>query len=152
LSDLSRTISHALRHDPAAYGLQLDAEGWAQLDDLIAALRRVKPGWGALDRDDLAQMMAIATKQRHEIVGDRIRAVYGHSVPRRSAGLLRNRRRCSITARRRRWSQPFSARDCGRWSAGRFTSRLTWTPLDRWGRAKHPDPRCSWWMLPRRVP
>ena len=27
LRDLSRLVSHALRHEPAAYGLKLDAEG-----------------------------------------------------------------------------------------------------------------------------
>jgi len=26
--DLSRTVSHALRHEPSSYGLVLDADGW----------------------------------------------------------------------------------------------------------------------------
>ena len=81
LPDLSRAISHALRHDPGAYGLQLDAEGWTSLGDLIAALRRAKPDWAALDRDDIARMIAAAAKQRFEVADDRIRAAYGHSVP-----------------------------------------------------------------------
>lgn len=81
LPAVSRAIAHALRHDPAAYGLRLDAEGWAPLDALVEALRRVTPAWAALDRDDLARMMAAATKQRYEVAGDRIRAAYGHSVP-----------------------------------------------------------------------
>jgi len=35
-ADLSRAASHALRHDTAACGLRLDAEGWASLDEVIA--------------------------------------------------------------------------------------------------------------------
>ena len=85
LPEVSRTIAHALRHEPAAYGLQLDAEGWAPLDDLLAALQGVKLAWAALDRDDITRMMALARKQRYEVAGGRIRAAYGHSAPARSS-------------------------------------------------------------------
>src|SRR5579883_1696013 len=37
--ELSKTISYALRHDPGAYGLQLDQEGWVRVADLLQALR-----------------------------------------------------------------------------------------------------------------
>ena len=37
LRDLSKLVSHALRHEPAAYGLKLDADGWVALDAFIAA-------------------------------------------------------------------------------------------------------------------
>lgn len=36
---LGRTVAHALRHAPEAYGLELDSAGWADLEVLLAALR-----------------------------------------------------------------------------------------------------------------
>ena len=34
LIQLSKTISHALRHAPEQYGLTLDSEGWVATQDL----------------------------------------------------------------------------------------------------------------------
>jgi RNA:NAD 2''-phosphotransferase len=39
LERLSRTLSHALRHDPRQYGLNMDMKGWVQLDELLNALQ-----------------------------------------------------------------------------------------------------------------
>lgn len=85
LTALSRIVSHALRHEPARYGLMLDADGWVALDALIAALVRVDAGWQGLALADFEAMIASSAKKRHEIVGERIRAIYGHSVPGRLA-------------------------------------------------------------------
>ena len=81
LTALSRVISHALRHEPARYGLTLDADGFVALDALIAALVRIDAGWQGLTRADFEAMIAAFAKKRHEIAGERIRAIYGHSVP-----------------------------------------------------------------------
>jgi putative RNA 2'-phosphotransferase len=80
LTDLSKTVSHALRHQPWLYELELDAEGWTPVADLLDALNAV-PRWREVTRADLPAMMAAADKQRFELDGDRIRALYGHSVP-----------------------------------------------------------------------
>ena len=32
-TELSRVLSHALRHDPGCYGLELDPEGWVGLGE-----------------------------------------------------------------------------------------------------------------------
>lgn len=77
---LSRTVSHALRHEPWLYELELDEGGWTPVDDLVAALRRERR-WRDVDRRELATMVAENAKQRYELDGDRIRARYGHSVP-----------------------------------------------------------------------
>lgn len=77
---LSRTLSHALRHEPWLYELELDDEGWVPLDAMLAALRS-EPDFADVTRADIEAMLASATKQRHELDGDRIRALYGHSVP-----------------------------------------------------------------------
>ena len=39
LTKLSRTVSHALRHEPWLYGLELDSYGWARLIELVVSLR-----------------------------------------------------------------------------------------------------------------
>ena len=77
---LSRAVSHALRHEPWVYELELDERGWVSTASLVAALREGR-GWSDLTADDVAAMVATSSKQRHEIDGDRIRALYGHSVP-----------------------------------------------------------------------
>lgn len=80
---LSKAVSHALRHEPATYGLRLDGEGWIDVRDLIAALKRKDTAWENLDEDCLRQMIGRSTKQRHEIFQGKIRALYGHSTPER---------------------------------------------------------------------
>jgi putative RNA 2'-phosphotransferase len=42
LVKLSKTMAHALRHAPEAYGLTLDADGWVAIEALIAGLQRRK--------------------------------------------------------------------------------------------------------------
>lgn len=79
-ADLSRAVSHALRHEPWVYELELDEQGWVSTASLATALRQERR-WSALTADDVAMMVATSSKQRHEIDGDRIRAMYGHSIP-----------------------------------------------------------------------
>lgn len=80
-AELSKTLSHALRHEPWLYELELDDEGWAPLDVLLSALREQQDEWRDLSRIDVERMIGGSSKRRHEIVGERIRALYGHSVP-----------------------------------------------------------------------
>jgi putative RNA 2'-phosphotransferase len=87
--ELSKVLSHALRHEPWLYELELDDEGWASLDAVLGALREERAEWRDLSRADVERMIESSSKRRHEVVGDRIRALYGHSVP----GKLRRERR-----------------------------------------------------------
>ncbi|MBR5405177.1 MAG: RNA 2'-phosphotransferase [Oscillospiraceae bacterium] len=78
---LSREISYALRHAPWEYELELDSEGFVPLAQLLAAINE-SGGYGrTVTADDLAHIIEISDKKRHEIQGDKIRALYGHSVP-----------------------------------------------------------------------
>ena len=79
--EISRVLSHALRHAPAQYGLTLDAEGWAPVGEVLGALHRMGPQWEAVDEAMLHEVLEAATKKRHQIREGRIRAVHGHSVP-----------------------------------------------------------------------
>jgi putative RNA 2'-phosphotransferase len=74
-------VSHALRHEPWLYDLELDEAGWVDIDQLVDALHRLHDRWANVNRSTLARMIAASDKQRHELVGDQIRAIYGHSVP-----------------------------------------------------------------------
>lgn len=78
---ISRMVSHALRHEPWLYELELDADGWAEVEAVLAALREERAEWRDLSVDDLAAMIRHSSKQRHEMADGRIRALYGHSLP-----------------------------------------------------------------------
>lgn len=80
---LSKTIAHALRHEPWLYELELDGEGWTELDELVTGLRGQGPEWASLQRSDIEQVLHTADTRRFEIQGSRIRALYGHSTPSR---------------------------------------------------------------------
>jgi putative RNA 2'-phosphotransferase len=86
--EISKVLSHALRHEPWLYELELDEEGWTPLDAVVAALRGGHEECQDLSRADVERVVESSSKHRHEIVGNRIRALYGHSVP----GKLRRER------------------------------------------------------------
>ena len=76
---ISKFLSLVLRHDPGKIGLALDAAGWADVDELIAAAARAGV---EIDRETLARVVAENDKQRFALSPDgrRIRANQGHSV------------------------------------------------------------------------
>lgn len=75
----SKTISYALRHNPAEFGLTLDSEGWVDCDKFIAALAKHRqPVY--LTKTDIAAIIAGSGKKRFEIRDGKIRATYGHST------------------------------------------------------------------------
>jgi putative RNA 2'-phosphotransferase len=80
-SELSRTISHALRHEPWNYGLEIDNDGWALVESLLEVLRTLKEEWKDLGVEHLEKMIVKAGKRRHEISIGKIRALYGHTIP-----------------------------------------------------------------------
>jgi putative RNA 2'-phosphotransferase len=75
---ISKYLAGHLRHRPERIGLTLDAEGWADVTELLAAASR--HGF-ALTRAELEHVVRVNDKRRYELDGERIRAVQGHSVP-----------------------------------------------------------------------
>ena len=81
LVQLSKTISHALRHEPWVYELEPDGAGWVPIEALLAALRDERPQWRDVSERDIARIIAESDKRRFELGDGRIRALYGHSLP-----------------------------------------------------------------------
>ncbi len=79
LDRASRFLSLVLRHEPQKIGLQLDAQGWAEIDDL---LQRLGLHGLPLDRASLDRLVQENDKRRFAISDDglRIRASQGHSI------------------------------------------------------------------------
>ncbi|GAA4229447.1 RNA 2'-phosphotransferase [Actinomadura meridiana] len=75
---VSKFLAKHLRHRPERIGLTLDAEGWADVPELLAAAARNS---FPLTRDELDHVVAVNDKQRFQVDGGRIRAVQGHSLP-----------------------------------------------------------------------
>jgi putative RNA 2'-phosphotransferase len=76
----SKFLSLILRHHPERVGLSLDAEGWVEVDSLLAAMTR---HGHALSRASLEELVGSSDKQRFIFSpdGTRIRANQGHSIP-----------------------------------------------------------------------
>lgn len=79
--NISKTMALVLRHKPWLYELELDDEGWTSLDALLEGLREARPSWRNLTVADIDEVVGSSPKRRYERQGDRIRALYGHSVP-----------------------------------------------------------------------
>ena len=78
---LSKEVSYALRHAPWEYELELDENGFVLIEQLLNSLNSLNEYGRYVTREDLEYIIANSDKKRHEIVGDKIRALYGHSVP-----------------------------------------------------------------------
>jgi putative RNA 2'-phosphotransferase len=74
---LSKVVSHALRHEPQSYNLELDSDGWVLLSDLVSSLKRKDI---VVTNDTIMQMVEQSEKKRHQILNGKIRANYGHST------------------------------------------------------------------------
>ncbi|MGC5327142.1 RNA 2'-phosphotransferase [Brevibacillus sp. SYSU BS000544] len=79
---LSKELSYALRHAPHEYELELDEHGWVSIEQLLYSFHE-QSKWSNLDENDLHTMISQSDKKRHEIKDGKIRALYGHSVPRK---------------------------------------------------------------------
>ncbi len=76
---LSRFLALVLRHKPETAGVTLDSAGFVDIDALARGLAQ-QPGWSSVTPEAI-RTLAEYDPRRYEIVGDRIRARYGHSVP-----------------------------------------------------------------------
>ncbi|MCS7177745.1 MAG: RNA 2'-phosphotransferase [Anaerolineae bacterium] len=80
---LSKFLSLILRHQPERFGLRLDEEGWASLPEVLEILQGL-PNFRWATRADVMELVEKGSgdeKRRFEVVGERIRARYGHTIP-----------------------------------------------------------------------
>ena len=75
----SKFLCLLLRHQPEEIGLTLDAEGWADVDELLMKLKKTGK---ARSKDDLRQVVANNDKKRFIFDEEetKIRANQGHSI------------------------------------------------------------------------
>ena len=71
----SKCMSYLLRHNPQ--NLKMDSEGFVDIDELLAKLRLRYP----VDKTLVVDMAWKSDKKRLEIRGNKIRALYGHTIP-----------------------------------------------------------------------
>ncbi|MBW3624149.1 MAG: RNA 2'-phosphotransferase [Armatimonadetes bacterium] len=76
---LSKFLTLVLRHEPEKLGLKLDAQGFVGLSELIEAIWR-NPRGRPVTEEQILEVVETSDKQRFEIVGNKIRARYGHSI------------------------------------------------------------------------
>lgn len=74
---LSKTLSYFLRHNPDEGNLDVDKQGFVELDDLLETLRG--NGWD-LSREDFIERLDDPDVERFERMGSAVRATYGHSI------------------------------------------------------------------------
>lgn len=78
---LSKFLSLMLRHQPAKFDLQLDEQGFVALETVWQRVQTHFNGDVTLeDVLEVATQPSADGKQRFEVVGNRIRARYGHSA------------------------------------------------------------------------
>lgn len=75
---VTRLLAFMLRHQPEQFDLEVDAFGYADIEDVLDALsERVDDD---LEAEDLKQAIEEGNRPRYEIVNGKIRALYGHSI------------------------------------------------------------------------
>ena len=79
LKGLSKQMAWILRHEAERLGMQVDPEGYVSMGELLAALRRTDPQVNE-ERVRAVVEQLEQRKQRFGILGDGIRANYGHSL------------------------------------------------------------------------
>lgn len=72
---ISKYLSYILRHNPQSIALQLDNQGWANIDELIKKTTEFR-----LTKDLIIQITKDSPKQRFIIKQNKIRANQGHSI------------------------------------------------------------------------
>ena len=70
-----RYMSYLLRHDPG--NLKMDEHGFVEIDGLVEKLKERFQ----IDKESIYEIVEKSGRRRFEIVGTRIRALYGHTIP-----------------------------------------------------------------------
>lgn len=80
LDQLGRTMAGVLRHFPERYGLEMDDDGWVDLQDFLTALKIRNKRFRFVRTHHVVGVIETDPKGRYEYRDGRIRATYGHSL------------------------------------------------------------------------
>jgi len=72
---VSRYVSYLLRHDPE--NLKMDRHGFVFVDELLEKLNERFE----IEKELIFEIVERSDRKRFEIVGNKIRALYGHTIP-----------------------------------------------------------------------
>ena len=73
--EVSRYMSYLLRHDTE--NLEMDRHGFVDVDKLVEKLEKRFP----IDKKIVFEIAERSDRKRFEIIGSKIRALYGHTIP-----------------------------------------------------------------------
>lgn len=79
----SRWMAYVLRHNPTRYGLTADQYGFVDLELFMRIARRRYP---QASEETLKKLIDAGASTRFELVENRLRARYGHSIPVQPSG------------------------------------------------------------------
>ncbi|MGC8994350.1 MAG: RNA 2'-phosphotransferase [Pyrobaculum sp.] len=74
---ISKLLALSLRHNPSVLGLDLDKDGWAEVEAVVRGLE--KYGY-KISAEILAALITLDDKGRYEMKNGRVRARYGHTI------------------------------------------------------------------------
>ncbi len=79
---ISKFLSFILRHHPEKVDIELDSEGFTDLNYILTLLkeRYKNMNLGEITKETMQDLIRQSDKMRFEIVNDKIRALYGHSL------------------------------------------------------------------------
>ncbi len=75
---ITRSLAYMLRHKPDEFGIELDPQGYAELDEVLRALEE-RLG-ESIEEEDVLDAVEGGDRERYEVRDGRIRAWYGHSI------------------------------------------------------------------------
>ncbi len=76
---LSQLISHALRHHPDRFFVELSVDGFTFVKDLVHGLSKHLGYY--VSEGEVLDVIRVEGGSRYTVLGDRVRAEYGHSQP-----------------------------------------------------------------------
>lgn len=74
---LSKFMGGALRHFPKDSGISINKKGWVNIEDMFSSIKQ-KYKWAT--KEKMKAVISTDPKDRFEILDNKIRASYGHSI------------------------------------------------------------------------
>jgi len=80
MDSIGRLMAGILRHFPEKFNLSMDRRAWVNLPDMVNAVQGRRKQFFWLRQHHIRAMVDTDKKKRYQIVGNSIRATYGHTV------------------------------------------------------------------------